>query len=570
MGQNLDIKFYFVLVTLILIVINTDILSVSLDRNPHDREFTCNKCHGINSKYGQPETGKHKDHLDEINMARFSKFQNKSYRDLEDKNGNFITRWDMCDECHYDKDVGNNIEHHMDGVVQVTLDKFGGTFSSAGSCSLVNCHNDPNLTRSWGGKSQSYSTESFVRDYIYKNCVQCHSSAVSMARDTRETVILNKSVQRLCMDDCHNKSADNEIKVNHPLNVKPSPILFEAMKNQSEFENFPLDEWDSMTCNTCHDPHGESCQSCHFDFNNEKIYPNGQVIKKATVFLRSSNGDLDEYDYEKHTYGDNPLDFKRVADKFCKVCHDLKTQNRVRIDNPHWERQCLSCHKELPYNINEICVSWKVNNFNRVLLRESVDIYSKYEIKVLCQGCHEKSNHLHPLDVEPKKNIALDIPLDRWKSITCYTCHDAHLPYGETVLDKDWNIVKKDLPNYRRKNNANDLCQVCHDADEKFKNKNPHIENKCKFCHVVLPELTEANALYYNNNLINRCNVCHREDKNTHLINVVPKMELNGFPLAIGNKINCATCHAHHEPLKLLFVDKLKKGEKSFCFNCHE
>lgn len=574
MGQNLDIKLYFVLITLILVMTGIDAFSISYDRNPHDKEFACNKCHGTNSKYGQPETGKHKEHLDETNIIRFANFRNESYKDPKDKNGNYISRWDLCDECHYDKDVNSKIKNHLDGAVQVTLNEFGGNFSLAGSCSSVNCHNDPNLTRSWGGGLVSYSTENFIREYKNKNCIQCHVFSVDMAKDTRETVILTKPVQRLCMEDCHKKGADYEVKVNHPVNIIPSPILIDAMKNQSEFDDYPLDEWDSMTCNTCHDPHGESCQSCHFDFGNEKVYPRGKIIKRSTVFLRSADGNLDEFDFEKHTYGDNPLDFNRVANNLCKVCHEIKSPNRVKIENPHWERQCMSCHKEFPYNINEVCISWKVNDFNRVKLRESVDIYTKVEIKVLCQECHDNSNHSHPLDVEPKKSAPADIPLDRWKSITCYTCHNAHLPYGETVLTEDWNIKKRDLPVYRRKDVANDLCQACHSGNEKFKRKNPHAENesenKCKFCHVVLPELTQGSALSYDKNIVNRCNTCHREDKNTHLINVTPKMELSGFPLAVGNKINCATCHNYHDPAKLLFVDKFKKGVKSFCFNCHD
>lgn len=525
-----------ILVVLIFIVMGTtSVFSVSYDRNPHDKEWTCNKCHGINSKYGQPETGKHNDHLNEVNTSRFS--------------------FDPCDECH-------NIEDHMNGTIQVTLSGFDPV---SRNCSSMRCHSTDTEKSNpkWGASSGSYSTNSFVKEYVRKNCVQCHSSAVDMDGDTRETVILNKSIQRLCMDDCHKRGADNEVKVNHPVNIKPSPILFEAMENQSEFEKFPLDEWDSITCNTCHDPHGESCQSCHFDFENEKVYPDGLVIKKSTVFLRSSDGKLDEYDYEKHTYGDNPLYFDRVADNLCKVCHEIKSSNRVRIENPHWERQCMSCHKEFPYNINEVCVSWRVNNFNRVELRESVDVDTKYEIKIVCRECHNKSDHLHPIDVEPKGNVPSDIPLDRWKSITCYTCHDPHLPYGETAMALN-------LPAYRRKNIENDLCQACHSSDQKFTNKNPHTDNKCKFCHVVIPELTEPDFISSKSDIVNRCNTCHKEDKNTHPINIVPKMELSGFPLAVGNKINCATCHPHHEPAKLLFVDKLKKGEKSSCFNCHE
>lgn len=571
----MNIKFYFVLITLTLIAVSKDTFSISYDRNPHDKEFSCNKCHGANSKYGQPETGKHKDHLDEGNLTRFAKFQNGSYKDSKDQNKNFITRWDLCDECHYDKNAAANVKNHMDGSIQVTLSGFDPISKG---CSSISCHsldterNNPK----WGISLTAYSylTDSFVREYIYRNCAQCHSTAVDMARDTRESIILNKPIQRLCMDDCHKKNSDNEIKVNHPVNIIPSPVILDAMKNQSEFDKFPLDEWDNMTCNTCHDPHGESCQTCHFDFTNEKVYPDGNVTKKSTVFLRSTNGNLDEYDHEKHSYGENTLDFERVADNLCKACHELKTRNRVRIENPHWERQCLSCHKGFPHNLNEMCISWKVNDFNRVKLRDSVDVYTKTEIKILCQECHEKSNHSHPIDVEPKKHIPADIPLDRWKSITCYTCHDAHLPYGETVLAQDWSIQKRDLPVYRRKDAVNDLCQACHSGDEKFKRKNPHTEskteNKCRFCHVVMPELTQGNALSYDKNIVNRCNVCHREDKNTHLINVNPKMELSGFPLAVGNKINCATCHNNHDPAKLLFVDKLKKGGKSYCFNCHE
>ena len=423
----MNIKLYFVLIALVLVITNTVVFSVSLDRDPHDREFTCNKCHGINSKYGQPDTGKHKDHLDKTNIIRFAKFQNKSYQDLEDKNGNFITRWDLCDECHYDENVDTNIKDHMDGSIQVTLNSFNPVSKS---CSSESCHSSETEKNNpaWGISTGSYSykTDSFVRDYIYKNCSQCHSTAVDMARDTRKTVILNKPVQRLCMDRCHKRNTDNEIKVNHPINIGPSPIIFEAMENQAEFDLFPLDEWDSMTCNTCHDSHGESCQSCHFDFSNERVYPNGKVIKKSTVFLRSSNGDLDEYDYEKHTYGDNPLDFNRVSNNLCKVCHELKIPNRIKIENPHWERQCMSCHKELPYNINEMCISWKVNNFNRVELRESVEVYTKYEIKVLCQECHDKSNHLHPIDVEPKKSVPADIPLDRDRKST--RLNSSHIP----------------------------------------------------------------------------------------------------------------------------------------------
>ncbi|MFH1288704.1 MAG: hypothetical protein ABII25_08430 [bacterium] len=139
MGQNLNIRlrFYFVLITLIFIMMSADTFSISYDRNPHDREFACNECHGVKSKYGQPETEKHKDHLDENNITRFSNFQNESYKDLKDKNGNFITRLDLCDECHYDKDVDTNIKNHMDGTIQVALSNFDPV---SRSCSSVNCH----------------------------------------------------------------------------------------------------------------------------------------------------------------------------------------------------------------------------------------------------------------------------------------------------------------------------------------------------------------------------------------------------------------------------------------------
>jgi hypothetical protein len=76
-----------------------------------------------------------------------------------------------------------------------------------------------------------------------ERCTQCHTERPEAGRDDYTTVTFVDQIVALC-SDCHK---DAHFREEHPVEIRP----------ESEVpQEFHLDDYYTMTCATCHDPHG--------------------------------------------------------------------------------------------------------------------------------------------------------------------------------------------------------------------------------------------------------------------------------------------------------------------------
>lgn len=117
----------------------------------------------------------------------------------------------------------------------------------------------------------------------------------------------------------------------------------------------------SITCATCHDPHGgpnegqlrlppeELCQKCHNpEYNPDEVgEPNGSAIHHSTAYMLEGKGG---YEYEGFTY-ENSIHTIAVTKK-CVACHVFMTpfQDPIPANTGHTfeprSEACVTCHSD--------------------------------------------------------------------------------------------------------------------------------------------------------------------------------------------------------------------------------
>lgn len=131
---------------------------------------------------------------------------------------------------------------------------------------------------------------------------------------------------------------------------------------------------------------------------------------------------------------------QKVAIAFIIIIFMLLFMVVFSMDNrPHAFKECTSCH-----------ISADLSGARARELTEPVT--------QLCSRCHEKTlseGYMHPVDVIPERvAIPADMPLSRYGTIMCATCHDIHSDY-ETPYG---------LPSHflRRQETGKAFCKICH------------------------------------------------------------------------------------------------------------
>jgi len=96
--------------------------------------------------------------------------------------------------------------------------------------------------------------------------------------------------------------------------------------------------------------------------------------------------------------------------------------------------RCLECHTRLPSDPTRAYL------FNE-------------EIAAVCNTCHKRSVHSHPVEIVPSMSIPADMPLDGKGRMTCITCHSFHSGDVRTDGEKTFLLrrVKGKL-----------FCYTCH------------------------------------------------------------------------------------------------------------
>ena len=588
-------------------------------KDPHTRKVLCNSCHGKRNDAGYPDTGKHSFHIDRLNydLQNSEKFKNNSYEDdsLEDPNPiddiriyGENTSWDLCDECHHTSTpytyqkrkqecdlchtVGpilpsftepDNVVH-INGETKVSFMDSTATYDElTKSCSgLSSCHSTTSVDNvQWGreGKKPKQIKEEFFREY----CSECHVNISELETQKREDIFLPRTIERTC-NQCHGEDEDVAIEVRHPVNVEVSDELKMGISSVFSFE----DDY-TMTCVTCHDPHGEICQSCH-SLNDQEINADkgkdlekvfggklydpvdrgSRESRKNTIPARRGNVYLrtvEEYDFDYYSHSFEYSELRQLKESFCVACHDMTTPSIKKGMNIHQNYQCGDCHNEMPYN-KRICYkkAEEPDDFYPMVdIDKNVRILG--DVNVRCGTCHTKRHfHVPETQVIISEKLPSDLALSPWKELNCTTCHDPHLKYGDTGL-----IFR------RASGEGKGLCESCHAEQEKFLKINPHNQKKrCFYCHLTEPY--QQGWLKYDDEVllqrayISRCEICHADWKNGHPINVPPyrNNEL-GLPLNRQEMISCGSCHDHHDPDELIIPQFNESGStKKLCAECHK
>ena len=257
--------------------------------------------------------------------------------------------------------------------------------------------------------------------------------------------------------------------------------------------------------------------------------------------------------------------------------------------NPHSDLDCTECHDVKPPD-GATAATVKFKNGEK----GNVD---------LCLTCHDASDNVHPINVDPAtvtpKITPLPMfPLERAGAfkgmVVCSTCHFIHTKTAGLKLLRGFPASSdpEDIAKAKFKDRR-DLCRACH--GEGLKDKSPHkgkggvegVKKSCSFCHGKEPK--EGEKVQFTKNPVELCDFCHAATRGGHFLLVNPFADPNlkeeiakaNLPM-IGGDFTCVSCHNPHggtgeeKFLRKEFVALALKSArvrphfmKAFCEACH-
>ena len=244
-------------------------------------------------------------------------------------------------------------------------------------------------------------------------------------------------------------------------------------------------------------------------------------------------------------------------------------------------KYCSDCHEPIPQEGGPKFLKFS-GDFNK-----------------LCK-CHAPASYVHPVDIEPsrqiKAKIPAELPLQKGK-ITCLTCHDIYWQCRQRRVDKN-SLRGRPFP--RR----SDFCYKCHDKAS-YKMLDVHtqlnaageiIVETCLYCHSAKPD--ENRARYENVEFIGdlemMCQRCHAIRGNhagnfNHLVKpsaqALARMQAMEkqfgiiLPLDQNGQLTCITCHNPHDQGVIRADSPAARGAGSkhrqrlpgrLCSECHQ
>jgi hypothetical protein len=152
------------------------------------------------------------------------------------------------------------------------------------------------------------------------SCAKCHDKVPVPGQDDFTTIVLKKDIVTLC-EECHQAMVQSD---KHPVDIRPDRTVPADMH---------LDNYFSITCTTCHDPHGQPFAEYPYVtytlLDQAKRLFNGEK-EHRTYFLRRSN----------------------VDGELCLSCHTVASLiNEVRTDEVVSDTEyvgsgrCRECHR---------------------------------------------------------------------------------------------------------------------------------------------------------------------------------------------------------------------------------
>jgi predicted CXXCH cytochrome family protein len=295
-------------------------------------------------------------------------------------------------------------------------------------------------------------------------CVFCHQTEPTKM-DNVKTVRFRYGILKTC-NFCHNVAEKN-----HPVNVD---------KDINPPGYLPRDLDGSVTCATCHNPHGTTdtlhflrreyivsleasrnynphindCLACHKETPAkgtplEKIYAGLKYGGNVGLLCNSCHGTHGVHPVDiKPAPGMHPPDYLPLDSKgriYCLTCHELgcgKGGVSLRLFDKvegSMKRLCYSCHDEKVFSqtnphkgiqTGEGCLFCHERQPDpETDTAETVSFISSK--RLICLRCHDRSPHPagreHLVVPDPDFVIPADMPLEEGGSITCITCHNPHI-----------------------------------------------------------------------------------------------------------------------------------------------
>jgi hypothetical protein len=265
-----------------------------------------------------------------------------------------------------------------------------------------------------------------------------------------------------------------------------------------------------------------------------------------------------------------------------------KTLDEYDKPNPHFELGCDECHEGKPEFGKDTAATVKFVN------GEEGNV-------ALCYKCHDASDNIHPIDVDPAKGtppvvVPKEFPLEvrgeHKGKVVCSTCHFIHSKTAGLKLMRGFpQSSDPDDIKLAKFKDRREMCKACHGADLEKKTPHKGIDGdpkSCAFCHATQPKKGEKVA--FNKGLVELCDFCHAATAGAHYLLVNPFADPNlkaevakaEVPMFEGT-YTCVSCHDPHggtkEPAYLRdnFVKLAVKSkrvrphfQKSLCESCHK
>ncbi|UCF93512.1 MAG: hypothetical protein JSW39_04940 [Desulfobacterales bacterium] len=496
----------------------------------------------------------------------------------------------FCLTCHTDKHYLADTKHNLMHTAPAERNREGKTVAASGVCSA--CHLPHGAAREFSGE----------KDYTTELCLSCH----------RQGQVAEKV----------NLSGNTHPLIVNPFTQKDNNMVLTATDVKNETLTLPLfnnlgiqDKNGTMTCATCHDPHGSQADSIK-----------GETIKdvkgdKTTSFLRKPSPEIcRECHSNKFEIAGSKHDLSKVAPR----------AKNIRQQTPIESGLCGSCH----------LVHGSQKGF---LWAREVTVNGGSVVPGMCFSCHnaqgiaQKKVHTgysHPINIAPAaEGLSTRLPLldnsGKYADggvMTCHTCHDPHRWQADSAGGAQSQNGKGDkkTTSFLRKQ-APDICRECH-PDKFYVANSKHDLNKvapaaknilqqtpsesglCGTCHLVhnAPQrYLWARKITAKNNAGagELCTGCHAETglarrkaikDYSHPVDIapvakgltttLPLFEPNG-KITKDGVMTCYTCHDPHrwDPLKPLTEDHFNgegNSRNSFlrienspapklCENCH-
>jgi predicted CXXCH cytochrome family protein len=321
-------------------------------------------------------------------------------------------------------------------------------------------------------------------------CVFCHQTEPTRM-DNQKTVRFRYGILKTC-NFCHNVAEKN-----HPLNVDKDIVPPKSL---------PRDIDGSVTCATCHNPHGTAdtlhflrreyivtmeaarnfnphkndCQACHNRAPSkgqslDAIYQGLKYKGVIGLLCNSCHGTHNIHPVEIAPAKEMrippylPLDPKGYIN--CITCHDMNCGGgkvKLRLFNEKdgsMKALCYSCHDEAKFaktnphkdiEAKEGCLFCHERQpDSKTDTRETVRFITS--LRMICLRCHERTPHPAGREhlVMPPMDVPKDLPMDDAGFITCITCHNPHIG-GEKGDDEE--------ADRRLRRPGDNLCDACHES----------------------------------------------------------------------------------------------------------